>query len=108
MMNALPCTAPPYAVLLTRTAEQAQKRLDKPLRLKLLEALQALAHSPHTLGEALKQPLTGVRSHHIKYKGLEWRIAYQVDEAAQRVLILLIGPHENFYRSLKQRWDAWL
>jgi mRNA-degrading endonuclease RelE of RelBE toxin-antitoxin system len=43
----------------------------------------------------------------VKYQGVEWRIAYQIDEEAHRVVIVMIGPHENFYKSLKRLIDAW-
>lgn len=95
-------TEQPFSLLLTRSADKAQKKLDKPLRQKIKDALMRLIHAPFDLGEALKCPLTGTYSHHIKYQGREYRIAYQVDEAAERLVVLLIGPHENFYRKLKQ------
>jgi mRNA interferase RelE/StbE len=96
-----------YHVLLTRTAEKAQKNLDKPLRLKLKAALEGLMVSPRQQGEQLKEPLSTLFAHHVKYQGIEWRIAYQVDEAARSVVIVMIGPHENFYKSLKRLIDAW-
>jgi mRNA interferase RelE/StbE len=91
-----------YSLLLTRTADKAQKKLDKPLRLLIRDGLLALAEAPFRLGEALKTPLVGIFSHHITYKGKEFRIAYQVDQEAERIVVLMIGPHENFYRKLKQ------
>lgn len=95
-----------YALKLTRTADKAQRKLDKPLRLKILEALHRLAVAPDALGERLKQPLVPLRTHHVTYQGKEYRIAYQIEESVRVVVVLLIGPHENFYRQLKQRLDA--
>lgn len=97
----------PYHLLLTRTAEKAQKNLDKPLRLKLKAALEGLMVAPRQQGEQLKDPLSTLLAHHVKYQGIEWRIAYQIDEEAHRVVIVMIGPHENFYKSLKRLIDAW-
>ncbi|MFN9690727.1 MAG: type II toxin-antitoxin system RelE/ParE family toxin [Vampirovibrionales bacterium] len=93
--------SPAYEVLLSRSAVSAQKKLDKPLRLLLKQALERLATNPTGLGEQLKQPLTMLRSHHVRYKGLEWRIGYQLNEEAHVIYVVLIGPHENFYRTLK-------
>ena len=90
-----------FQLVLTRTADKAQRKLDKPLRVKIKQALMQLVSDPEALGEKLKQPLTMFYSHHVKYKGKEFRIAYQIDAAAELVVIMLIGPHENFYRSLK-------
>ncbi len=60
-----------------------------------------IASNPESFGEKLTTPLTGVYSHHIKYKGKEFRIAYHINEETECVVILLIGPHENFYKKLR-------
>jgi mRNA-degrading endonuclease RelE of RelBE toxin-antitoxin system len=106
--DCMPATAtvPPYGLCLTRTAEKAQKNLDKPLRLKLKAALEGLAYAPRLQGEQLKEPLSAVLAHHVKYQGVEWRIAYKIDEEAKRVVIVMIGPHENFYKALKRLLDS--
>jgi mRNA interferase RelE/StbE len=106
-LEAKTMTASPYHLLLTRTAEKAQKNLDKPLRLKLKAALEGLLFAPRQQGEQLKDPLSTLLAHHVKYQGIEWRIAYQIDEEARRVVVVMIGPHENFYKSLKRLIDAW-
>lgn len=90
-----------WTVYLTRTADKSQRKLDKPLRLLIRDALDRLSQSPETLGERLSQPLTSVFSHHITYKGKEFRIAYQLAPESESIVILLIGPHENFYRKVK-------
>lgn len=90
-----------WTMYLTRTADKAQRKLDKPLRIIIRDALLRLCEDPENLGERLSQPLTGVLSHHITYKGKEYRIAYQLSPETESVVILLIGPHENFYRKLK-------
>lgn len=90
-----------WSLYLTRTADKAQKNMDKPLRVMIREALLRLAQNPEQLGERLSQPLTTVFSHHITYKGKEFRIAYQLSPETDSIVVLLIGPHENFYRKLK-------
>jgi mRNA-degrading endonuclease RelE of RelBE toxin-antitoxin system len=92
---------PEWTLYLTRTADKAQKNMDKPLRILIRDALTRLCQDPERLGERLSQPLTSVFSHHITYKGKEFRIAYQLSPETESVVILLIGPHENFYRKLK-------
>lgn len=88
-------------LFLTRTADKSQKKLDKPLREAICRALSDIAISPRQKGERLSQPLTMVYSHHIKYQGKEFRIAYQYSEESDCVVVLLIGPHENFYKRVK-------
>lgn len=93
-------------VYLTNTATKAQKKLDKPLRERVLKALYEISSGPEEKGEKLTQPLTGIYSHHIKYQGKEFRIAYQYNSETDCVIILLIGPHENFYKKVKNIMDA--
>lgn len=88
-------------VFLSRTADKAQKKMDKPLRMMVRDALAKLTLYPARQGERLSSPLTNVYSHHITYQGKEYRIAYQINPDTESVLILMIGPHENFYRKLK-------
>ncbi|HEY9687068.1 MAG TPA: type II toxin-antitoxin system RelE/ParE family toxin [Coleofasciculaceae cyanobacterium] len=91
----------PWSVFLTRTADKSQRKLDKPLRILLRDALLDICQDPERQGERLSQPLTSVYSHHITYKGKEFRIAYQLVPETECVVVVLIGPHENFYRKLK-------
>lgn len=90
-----------WTLFLTRTADKGQRKLDKPLRSAIRDALLRLCSDPEHLGERLSQPLTSVFSHHLTYKGKEFRIAYQLSPETESVIVLLIGPHENFYRKLK-------
>lgn len=90
-----------WTLFLSRTADKCQRKLDKPLRIAIRDALLRLRLDPEGLGERLSQPLTSVFSHHITYKGKEFRIAYQLFPETESVMVLLIGPHENFYRKLK-------
>jgi mRNA-degrading endonuclease RelE of RelBE toxin-antitoxin system len=86
---------------LSNTADKVQRKLDKPLRLVIKQALIDIMQAPATQGEKLSQPLTEVYSHHVKYKGKEYRIAYQYNADEDCVFIVLIGPHENFYKRVK-------
>jgi mRNA-degrading endonuclease RelE of RelBE toxin-antitoxin system len=94
-------TLPQWTLFLTRTADKGQRKLDKPLRIAIRDALLKLGQDPEHLGERLSQPLTSVFSYHITYKGLEFRIAYQLCLETESIVVLMIGPHENFYRKLK-------
>ncbi len=90
-----------FNILLTNTANKGQKKLDKPLRLKVRDSLMIIAQDPENNGEKLSTPLTDVYSHHLKYKGKEFRIAYTINFDNSTVTIHLIAAHENFYRKLK-------
>ncbi len=88
-------------LFLSNTANKAQKKLDKPLREQIKRAILEIVNNPTHKGERLSQPLSMVYSHHFKYQGKEFRIAYQYAEAQDCVYILLIAPHENFYKRVK-------
>ena len=88
-------------LFLTNTADKAQRKLDKPLREKIKQALLEIMKNPTGKGEKLSQPLTMVYSHHLKYQGKEFRIAYQYDTDQECIIVLLIAPHENFYKRVK-------
>lgn len=91
-----------YEILLTNTADKCQKKLDKPLRVAVRDALLLIADDPENVGEKLSTPLTDVYSHHLKYKGKEFRIAYTLNEKELVIIVHLIAAHENFYRKLRQ------
>lgn len=91
-----------YVVQVTRTASKALKKFDRPLAIALANAMATLSQRPKQVGERLSQPLIPLYSYHVTYKGKEFRLAYEVDDLAQTVVILLVGSHENFYRRLKQ------
>lgn len=94
-----------FSVYLTNSANKGQKKLDKPLRLKIRDSILRIQKNPKLSGSQLSQPLTQVYSHHLKYKGREYRIAYLICEDTESVIILLVGPHENFYKKLKNVLD---
>jgi mRNA interferase RelE/StbE len=97
-----------YQICVTHSATGVLKKLDRPLRERLREALERLAANPFELGEQLRQPLSTLHSHHVRYKGLEWRVGYHINVETETVYVVLIGPHENFYRTLKRKLDACL
>lgn len=94
-----------YEIFLTNTANKSQKKLDKPLRIKIKESLMEIAADPENKGEKLTSPLTDIYSHHVKYTGKEFRIAYTIDPQSLVVIIHLIAAHENFYKRLKIMMD---
>lgn len=94
-----------YEIFLTNTANKSQKKLDKPLRVKIKDSLMEIAKDPENTGEKLTSPLTNIYSHHIKYTGKEFRIAYAIDDGNLTVIVYLIAAHENFYRKLKILMD---
>lgn len=55
--------------------------------------------------EKLSGPLSKFYSWHFSFKGIEYRIAYQVFNNENRIVIVLVGTRENFYEKLKKLFD---
>lgn len=80
------------------------KKLHTKDKLVLDQAIQQIADAP-LIGEEKKGDLAGVLVHKFKLNQQETPLAYrlQPDKAKPTDLILLaIGPHENFYTALKR------
>jgi hypothetical protein len=54
-----------------------------------------------SLGEAKVGDLAGIAIYKFKINGLEWLVAYRV-ASKKEIKLLVVGPHENFYRDLKR------
>ncbi len=54
----------------------------------------------HTICVEKKGDLKGVFVHKFKIKSLEYLLAYRLTE--NELELIMIGPHENYYRDLKK------
>lgn len=45
----------------------------------------------------------GLRSYHFNFKGKAYRIVYEVFSEDRLIVVILVGPRENFYEKLKRR-----
>ena len=63
-------------------------------------AVKTIAADPF-VGSAKKGDLSGVFVLRFKISHLEWLLAYEIIDQ-EVILLLLVGPHENFYRDLKR------
>lgn len=91
-----------YEVVILNSAAKQLRNLDKPVKNKIIAALEQIAENPFG-AERLKGDLAAVYSHHLKVGGIEYRIAYQIKEQEIVVVIIQIGTRENFYEELKKR-----
>ena len=87
-------------LLVTPTFERTVKKLHHPQKAALDEAVRTIASQPEA-GEAKVGDLAGIQVHKFRMGGLPCLLAYRVlDEHTLKLLML--GPHENFYRDLKR------
>jgi hypothetical protein len=86
-------------ILQSAIFKRAYKRLHPNQKADVDDAIAEIVVDP-TLGEAKKGDLAGVFVHKFKCNGQLALLAYEYDPASR--LLLLVGSHENFYRSLKR------
>ena len=87
-------------ILVTLTFVRAVKKLHKQQKVALDEAVRAIANQPD-VGDAKVGDLAGVQVYTFRMGTLLCLLAYRVlDENTLK--LLMVGPHENFYRDLKR------
>jgi hypothetical protein len=86
-------------ILQSTLFKRAYKRLHPNQKADVDDAIAEVVVDP-TLGEAKKGDLAGVFVYKFKCNGQLALLAYEYDPSSR--LLLLVGSHENFYRSLKR------
>jgi len=90
-------------LLVTPSFVRAAKKLHPPQKLELDAALRAISAEP-LLGEAKVGDLVGIRVYRFRLSTQLCLLAYRIlDE--ERLKLLTLGSHENFYRDLKRLND---
>ncbi len=75
------------------------KKLTKAEKADLDSVIQEIASRPG-LGVEKKGDLKGILVHKFKLQKIEYLLAYRVIEV-RTIELIMIGPHENYYRDLK-------
>ena len=88
-------------LLLTPTFARQVKKLHKNQKASLDKALNQLVANP-LLGDATAADLEGIYVYKFIINRQEWLLAYRFVSVGS-LKLLLIGPHENFYRNLKKK-----
>lgn len=87
-------------ILVTPTFERAVKKLHRQQKAALDEAVRTIAGQPE-VGETKVGDLAGVQVYKFRMGSLLCLLAYRVLNA-DTLKLLMVGPHENFYRDLKR------
>lgn len=80
--------------------QRSVKKLHSNQKKELDAAIHSLGSNPR-LGDAKRGDLSGVFVLKFKVGQLDWLLAYEIVDT-EIILLLLVGPHENFYRDLKR------
>lgn len=91
--------------LLKRAAKElkAIRSSDRTLYEKMNAAIESIRENP-LIGETKKGDLQGYFCFDVMHMGTNFEICYTLeeDENGQLVIIVLLGPRENFYDTLKR------
>ena len=87
-------------LLVTPTFERTVKKLNRQQKAELDEAVRTIASAPE-IGEAKVGDLAGVQVYKFRMIKQLCPLAYRVLDP-QTIKLLMVGPHENFYRDLKR------
>ncbi len=87
-------------LLVTPTFERTVKKLNRQQKAELDEAVRTIASAPE-IGEAKVGDLAGVQVYKFKMINQLCLLAYRVLDP-QTIKLLMVGPHENFYRVLNR------
>jgi len=83
----------------SRSFEKKAKKMSKSEKDALDREVKRIAENP-TVGEEKKGDLRGIFIHKFKLKTTQYLLAYRM--AGDDLELIMVGPHENYYRDLKQ------
>ncbi len=93
----------PYRIEAHTRVKHDLKGLDKKLRQSILEEhLPAIKEDPYN-AYPLAHDFKGLWSYHLRFRGSDYRIVYEILPEDKVVLIILIGAREGFYKALARR-----
>jgi mRNA-degrading endonuclease RelE of RelBE toxin-antitoxin system len=78
------------------------KKFKKNQKTALDSAVKIIINDPE-IGDLKVGDLSGVRVYKYKMVSSQYLLAYVYDEVINKITLLAIGVHENFYRDLKKR-----
>lgn len=91
-----------YKVELVKEAIKDIKKLQPTVRDFLYNRFYKIAENPYK-NEKLKGKFAELRSYHCKYRNIDYRIIYHVNEDGKLVIIAFVGTRENLYKELARR-----
>lgn len=91
-----------YEIRLSKGAIKDIKKMEPALRDFMYSRIYEIAEDPYK-NTKLSRPFKELRSQHSKFKGVEYRVIYYIDEEGRLIVIALVGTRENIYDELARR-----
>jgi mRNA interferase RelE/StbE len=85
-------------IIQSRSFERKVKKFTKREKKNLDEEIQKIVDNP-SIGSEKKGELRGVFVHKFKIQTSQYLLAYRF--LGENLELIMIGPHENYYRDLK-------
>ncbi len=85
-------------IIQSRSFERKVKKFTKPQKKRLDSEIRKIIDNP-SIGTEKKGDLRGVFVHKFKINTLQYLLAYRFNK--KNLELIMIGPHENYYRDLK-------
>ena len=82
-----------YNVTITSRAERELRRLDRPVKNRMVATILALNSDPRPAGCLKVKSEEGVWRIRIG----DWRVGYQIDDVNREVIVIRIGHRSEFY-----------
>ena len=93
-----------YQISLTKEAAKETKKRGRLFHQKITNILMVLKTNPYPhQSERFSGKLNFIHSYHFNFTGSSFRLCYKVNESDHNIIILMIGPRENFYNKLMQK-----
>jgi mRNA interferase RelE/StbE len=85
-------------ILQSRSFERKVKKFSKQEKKRLDNQIRKIIDDP-SIGSEKRGDLRGVYVHKFKLQKVQYLLAYRF--AGENLELIMIGPHENYYRGLK-------
>jgi mRNA interferase RelE/StbE len=82
-----------YSVIIASRAERELKRLDRPVKNRIITAALGLADDPRPPGCLKVKTSEGLWSIRVG----DWRIGYEIDDTVRQIRIVTVGHRREFY-----------
>jgi mRNA interferase RelE/StbE len=82
-----------YRVTITSRAERELKRLDRPVKNRIIPAIGGLGDDPRPSGAIRVRSEEGVW----RIRVGDWRVGYTIDDTTMEVTVIRVGHRSEFY-----------
>jgi mRNA-degrading endonuclease RelE of RelBE toxin-antitoxin system len=91
-----------FEIRLSVGAVKDLKKMEPALRDFMYNRIYEIAEDPYG-NKKLTGPFKELRSYQCKFKGVEYRAIYYINEDGKLIIIALVGTRENLYKELARR-----